>query len=235
MLNIKIDPRQCSTQTWVISLARLPETHTPQNSSATPEEEHQHGLRERASCSEIRDVVTTIVRNHVNAVTPMDVDIHIMSIEKEKLQGESGEYAEQSDENDVCEQHRHQYEEGRPFVLYGKERRRRMANQWQAKDHRKIGRSNATTAGKMGHGSRDCSSGRSTGKGEQKGKGAHAKSEHGYKGGYHHYKQRLQGRRQVRERVRFTIICSLTRSPCIRLVTTSRNGYSGNVGGIGNF
>ena len=34
------------------------------------------------------DVVTTIVRIHMNAATPMDVDTHIMSIEKEKLRGE---------------------------------------------------------------------------------------------------------------------------------------------------
>ena len=41
--------------------------------------------------SEIRDVATTIVHNHNNAATPMDVDTHIMSIEREKPQGESEE------------------------------------------------------------------------------------------------------------------------------------------------
>ena len=38
---------------------------------------------EKDSQSEIRDVVTTIVHNHMNAATPMDVDTHIMSIEQE--------------------------------------------------------------------------------------------------------------------------------------------------------
>ena len=31
---------------------------------------------EKDSCSEIRDVATTIVHNHNNASTPMDVDTH---------------------------------------------------------------------------------------------------------------------------------------------------------------
>ena len=46
---------------------------------------------EKDSYSEIRDVVTTIVHNHTNAATPMDVDTHIVSIEKEKSHGESAE------------------------------------------------------------------------------------------------------------------------------------------------
>ena len=40
---------------------------------------------EKDSHSELRDVVTTIVHYH----TPPDVDTHIMSIQKEKAQGES--------------------------------------------------------------------------------------------------------------------------------------------------
>ena len=46
---------------------------------------------EKDSCSEIRDVATTIAHNHNNAATPMDVDTHIMSIEREKSQGDSEE------------------------------------------------------------------------------------------------------------------------------------------------
>ena len=38
---------------------------------------------EKDSQSEIRDVVTTIVHNHMNAATPKDVDTHNMSIEQE--------------------------------------------------------------------------------------------------------------------------------------------------------
>ena len=48
---------------------------------------------EKDSCSEIRDVATTIVHNHNNAATPMDVDTHTsMSIEREKSQGDSEEF-----------------------------------------------------------------------------------------------------------------------------------------------
>ena len=47
---------------------------------------------EKDSCSEIRDVATTILHNHNNAATPMDAGTHIMSIEKEKTQGDSEEY-----------------------------------------------------------------------------------------------------------------------------------------------
>ena len=46
---------------------------------------------EKDSHSEIRDLVTTIVRNHMNAATQVDVDAHIMSIEQEKSHRESEE------------------------------------------------------------------------------------------------------------------------------------------------
>ena len=47
---------------------------------------------EKHSCSEIRDVATTILHNHNNAATPMGAGTRIMSIEKEKSRGDSEEY-----------------------------------------------------------------------------------------------------------------------------------------------
>ena len=63
--------------------------------------------------SEIRDVVTTIVRS---AATPMDVDTQIMSIKMEKSHGEREGYEEDHD----SEQHGYQDEEGGPMCHVGK-------------------------------------------------------------------------------------------------------------------
>ena len=50
---------------------------------------------EKDSYSEIRDVVTTIVHDHMDAATPIEVDAHVMSIEKETSRGESEEYEDE--------------------------------------------------------------------------------------------------------------------------------------------
>ena len=72
---------------------------------------------EKDSYSEVRDVVTPTVHNHMNAATPRDVCTHIMSIEKEKSSGESEEYGDNSDEDHGSEQHSYHDEEGGPICF----------------------------------------------------------------------------------------------------------------------
>ena len=72
---------------------------------------------EKDSYSEVRDVVTPTVHNHMNAATPRDVCTHIMSIEKEKSKGESEEYGDNSDEDHGSEQHSYHDEEGGPICF----------------------------------------------------------------------------------------------------------------------
>ena len=55
---------------------------------------------DRETYSDIREVVTTIVHNHVNAAMPANVDTHSMSIEKAKLHKEhEGQRNTQGDEH----------------------------------------------------------------------------------------------------------------------------------------
>ena len=74
------------------------------------------------------DVVTTIVRIHMNAATPMDVDTHIISIEKEKPQGECEECEDEPEEDHDSEQHGYQDEEGGPICFMGWQTKR----QWKS-------------------------------------------------------------------------------------------------------
>ena len=74
---------------------------------------------EKDSHSEIRDMVTTIVCNHMNAASPVDVDAHIMSIEKEKSHRESEEYEDKAVEAHDNGEHLYQDEEGGPICYMG--------------------------------------------------------------------------------------------------------------------
>ena len=75
------------------------------------------------SYSEIRDVVTTLVHNHMTAATKMDVDTltHIMSMVKAKFRGESEHCEDKPEEDHDSEQHGCQDEEGRPTCYMEKE------------------------------------------------------------------------------------------------------------------
>ena len=116
-------------------------------------------------------MVTTIVHNHMNAATPMDVDTHIIDIEKEKAYGDSEEYEDNLEQDHDSEQHVHQDEEGGSMCHMGQS----SAGGWQTKGKLQ-GTGKFDTAryncGKTGHRSRECWSERSRGKGtdEQKDK-----------------------------------------------------------------
>ena len=69
----------------------------------------------------------------MNAATPMDVDTHIMSIEKEKSCGESEEYEDKPVEDHEGEQHGFPDEEGGPICFMGKS----SEGGWQTKDKSK--------------------------------------------------------------------------------------------------
>ena len=71
---------------------------------------------ENDSYSQIRDAATTTVHNQMNAATSMDVDTHIMSIEK----GKSYEDEDKPEEHHDSEQHGYQDEEGGPMWYKGK-------------------------------------------------------------------------------------------------------------------
>ena len=66
----------------------------------------------------LRDVVTTIVHNHMNAATPMDVDTHIMSTEKEKSYGGSEEYKEKPEEDHEGDQHVSKTRKADPYATW---------------------------------------------------------------------------------------------------------------------
>ena len=60
---------------------------------------------EKDSYPKIRNADRTIMHNHMNAATRLDVDTHIMSIEKETSYGESDEYEKKSMQDHDSEQH----------------------------------------------------------------------------------------------------------------------------------
>ena len=130
---------------------------------------------EKDGYSDIRDVVTTIVHNHMSTVTPMDVDKKfVMNIET----NETAKFDEPKHEDDQREAAVNEedclYDEYGGFVCYiGKN----SQGGWQQKGKAKgKGKGPCWNCGKHGHLSRDCwhEKGKGKGKGDAKGKSGHS-------------------------------------------------------------
>ena len=113
-------------------------------------------------------MVTTIVHNHMNAATPMDVDMHIINFEKEKSYGDSEEYEDKPEEDHDSEQLVHQDEEGGSMCHIGQSSEGGWQTKGKLKDTWEIRGQHGTTERKTGHRSRECWSGRSRGRGTGK-------------------------------------------------------------------
>ena len=194
---------------------------------------------ESDSYSDIRDVVNTIVHNHLSTNTPMDVDKkHIMSIEKE------GQEAKEKEEEEPVEEQYPVYDDEGGFVCFiGKG----GSNNWQTKGKGKSkgGKFEGTcyNCGKLGHRSRDCWS-KGKGKGEQKGKG-NEQGKGGFYGGkgqgYGGYGGKGKGLNAFESHAFAPQPQPVNQPSWIpataanRLMTTSWNGHAGNFGGLNLF
>ena len=76
----------------------------------------------------------------MNAATPMDVDTHIVSIEKEKTHGESEEYEDKPVEYHDSNQYGYKDEEDRPICNMGKSSDGRIVDQRHVDGERRIRR-----------------------------------------------------------------------------------------------
>ena len=183
--------------------------------------------------TEIRDIVTTIVHNHMNTSVPMDVDKkHVMSLDK--TEGDTDMKEEEAHQEEAYPGYS---EEGGVMCYIGK------GGGWQTKGKGKSkGRFDGVcyNCGKTGHRSRECWGSKGNWKGEQKGKG----NETG-KGAYQQGGKGFGGKGKginVFEGQAFApqpqpvAVSNWQSHPADygahRLMTTNWNGYGGNFGGL---
>ena len=188
---------------------------------------------EKDRYAEIRDIVTTIVHNHMNTSSPMDVEKkNLMSVEKEEAEASSKE-----DEGQVDEGYPVYDEEGSFLCYIGKG----ASGNWQSKGKGK-GKNGIVcyNCGKVGHKSKDCWA-KGKGKGDHKGKGGDTSkggSQAWGKGGYGSKGKGINMFEGQAFAPQPQPISQTARQPLQvevgsnRLMATRWNGYGGNFGGL---
>ena len=202
---------------------------------------------EKDAYSEIRDVVTTIVHNHMSVATPMDVDKRFVMNLSDNQISSSGDMNEVDhlEKNDKLEGNEEEQqcvydENGAVICFIGKNGK----GTWQQKGKGK-GKERFEGAcyncGKIGHRSRDCWSdkGKGKGKGDQKGKGGeyYGNGKGGgwdSKGEYHGNKGKGKGLNTFDHQAFAPQPQPVgpTQDMATRLMATQWNGYGGNFGGL---
>ena len=129
---------------------------------------------EKDTYDEIRDIITTIVHNHMNTSSPMDVDKKIMSLSTDNNNSEAPDNEQRSQASES--EHDHQWplmdEEGGIICYIGKNGQGEFQTKGKGKGKGKGKfQGECFNCGKFGHRSNECwSKGKSKGKGEYKGR-----------------------------------------------------------------